>query len=322
MTTNPSELNRLNDLLLESMLREALQPTNTVDLEEKFKQLWVAESTHSRPDNSPDIVTVELVTENHRSTRRWLILATSAAVILLAFFLVSPWSNSNAAQASLQRIIQSKPTNRSYSVTLQNQFPIWGERTISVDLFLNDHDQFVIKHPGWKGFGPIWIGGHETERWIVPPRGPSVVCSQMLISRWMEKRDMPSPHLHLSTMLSRMYEGYELQQLANTISPCPNQSLQSVCVHLIGRNKSDDRRLPESIEVWADSVSGVVHQSVLRWIRPSSDRGPVQWTITLNSIEPISSDFFTYESHQSLNKRVIQIVNENEISKIDDEGSL
>ncbi|MFO0942678.1 MAG: hypothetical protein U0930_18225 [Pirellulales bacterium] len=326
MSTEESK-QQLNDALLESLLREALNPISAQQQQAQFDQLWQTTKV-VEPDElklSETASTVEQSSQirgNRRILQRWQILLAAAASLILGFLLVNSWNGSQTAFASLQKIIDSKPVHRSYSVAMQNQLPIWGERSIQAKLFLNDSDQFVIEHPGWRGFGPVWIGGDRNQRWIVAPRGPAIIGNEKLIAKWLDKRDLPSPYLHLSTILARVQQAYELKQLADEASPSPNQSLSSRCIHLVATRKSTDSKLPLQIEIWADENSGVAHQLILQWQRPAAERGPLSWTITLDSLEELPTEFFSLQNHQSSNKNVIRVNSDKDILQIEQDSSL
>lgn len=330
MSINEQTKKQLDDALIESLLSEALKPASHHYQQAQLAELLDATQptdlglTDSVDDNASDQSEQirPTIRTNRRILQRWQIWLTTAAAVLLGFVLVNSWNNSQTAYASLQKIINSKPIHRSYSVAMQNQLPVWGERSIRTNLFLNDNDQFVIEHPGWKGFGPIWIGGGRNERWIVPPRGPSIVGNESLIGKWLDKRDLPSPYLHLSTILARMQQAYDLKQFPNERSPSENLTLSTECVHLLGTRKHVDGKLPETIEVWADAESGVAHQVVLRWQRPATERGPLSWTITLSSLDDLPDQFFTLQNHQSFNKKVLRVDSDSDFVKIENESPL
>lgn len=320
MSVNDQQKKQLDDALLEALLSEALNSPSSQQSQIQLAKLGEL-TQQTEPDQASYNDNPSLRT-NRRMLQRWQVWLAAAAAIMLGLMLINSWSGSQTAYASLQMLINSKPVYRSYAVTMQNQLPIWGERLIRTNLFLDDRDQFVIEHPGWKGFGPIWIGGGNNERWIVPPRGPSIVGNEKLIAKWLDKRDLPSPYLHLSTILARMKQAYDLKQLPDTVSPTNNPSLAAECIHLIGTRKQFDAKLPESIEVWADANSGVAHQLILRWQRPSAERGPLSWTITLSSLENLPSEFFTLQNHQSFNKNILRVDSDSDIVLIENESPL
>ncbi len=330
MTISDEQKKKLDDALIEALLSEALNPTSAEHQQAQMAKLWDATAqgtadqatATNQADSTVSGKIQPAVRINRRKLQQWQLWLSAAAALLLGFMLINSWNGSHTAYASLQRIIQSKPVHRSYSVTMQNQLPIWGERSIRTNLFLDDRDQFVIEHPGWKGFGPIWIGGGSKERWIVPPRGPSIMGSEKLIAKWLDKRDLPSPYLHLSTILGRMRQNYELKLLPNELSPSANPDLTTECVHLLGTRKQLDSKLPQSIEVWADANTGVAHQLILLWQRPATERGPLSWTITLSSLDNLPNEFFTLQNHQTFNKKVLQVDSDSDIVTIEEESPL
>ncbi len=75
-------------------------------------------------------------------------------------------TTNNAAYAAVMRSLKVTPSIRAYRIQMTHQRPIWGNGEITSDLYLNDQDQFVVRHPGWSRFGEVWIGGDATRRWI------------------------------------------------------------------------------------------------------------------------------------------------------------
>lgn len=323
MSPEPADKERIHDAMLEALLQQALRPSDrdqaaVHNLIAKIDSLEVEETAlHQAPSSSSANTTTAMATTRH--SRQWMIWLSTAAALLIGVVFLNNLNTSQSAQASLQKVLQAKSRYRTYTIDMTHHLPIWGQREISASLYLDDRDQFVFDHPGWMGLGKVWIGGDGEQRWIVPPRGPAVIGREAVVARWLDRKDLPSPYLHLNTILNRMSRSYDLSQLPNVTSPCEPKQLKVDCIHLFGKSNRKDSRLPDSIEVWADAESGIAHQIQLNWQRGNSERGPIAWTIKLTSYDDLPADWFNVESHLRIARPVIKLQTTNDLDAIESE---
>lgn len=321
MSHEPADKDKIHDAMLEALLHKALRPSDddqaaVRSLIEKIDSLEVEDSaTNETP--SPSTINSPFVNATTRHSRRWIIWLSTAAALIIGILLLNSSNTSQSAQASLQKVLQAKSRFRTYTIEMTHQLPIWGQRDVTATLYLDDHDQFVFEHPGWKNLGKVWIGGDGEQRWIVPPRGPALAGREAVVARWLDRKDLPSPFLHMNTILNRMGRSYELTQLPNVTSPCEPKQLKVDCLHLQGKSNRKDPRLPESIEVWADAETGIAHQVQLNWHRDQSERGPVAWKIKLDSYDDLPADWFSVESHLRFARPVIKLQTANDLDALE-----
>lgn len=321
MSPEPDDKEKIHDAMLEALLQQALRPSDrdqvaVRSLIAKIDSLEV-EDTAINESTSPSMANTTIANTTTRHSRRWFIWLSTAAALVIGVLMLNSSSTSQSAQASLQKVLQAKSRYRTYTIDMTHQLPIWGQREVSATLYLDDRDQFVFEHPGWKSLGKVWIGGDGDQRWIVPPRGPALAGREAVVARWLDRKDLPSPFLHLNTILNRMSRTYDLSQLPNVVSPCEPKHLKVDCIHLVGKSNRKDSRLPESIEVWADAETGIAHQVQLNWHRESSERGPVAWTIKLTSYDDLPENWFNVESHLRIARPVIKLQTANDLDALE-----
>ena len=321
MSPEPTDKERIHDAMLEALLQQALRPSDgdqaaVRSLIAKIDSLEVEDSASHEAPSSP-LANATDANATTRHSRRWIVWLSTAAALVIGILLLNSLNSSQSAQASLQKVLQAKSRFRTYTIEMTHQLPIWGQREVSATLYLDDHDQFVFEHPGWKNLGKVWIGGDGEQRWIVPPRGPALAGREAVVARWLDRKDLPSPFLHMNTILNRMRRSYDLSQLPNVTSPCEPKQLKVECLHLKGESNRKDPRLPESIEVWADAETGIAHQVQLNWHRDKSERGPVAWTIKLVSYDDLPADWFNVESHLRFARPVIKLQTTNDLDALE-----
>ena len=142
-----------------------------------------------------------------------------------------------------------------------HQRPVWGKREVNSDMYLNDKNQFVVRHPGWSRFGDVWIGGDSNSRWIAPRFGPAFVGGEEIVGNWLTRKDIPSPYLHVSTILQRMSRAYRLTMLSDEELPqVDSPSKSTLCQHIVGELRKPNGTLPAKIELWASVETGMAHR--------------------------------------------------------------
>jgi hypothetical protein len=249
---------------------------------------------------------------------RWVAFALAASVLVVLGLSIHYFPTNNAAYAAVIRSMGATPKTRTYRIHMVHQRPIWGNREVVADLYLNDHDQFVVRHPGWSRFGELWIGGDSTSRWIAPRIGPAFVGGEEVVGGWLAKKDIPSPYLHVTTILKRMSRAYRLTLNENQVFPGIEWALEStVCQHIVGELEQSNNMLPTKIELWAKHDSGIAQRLDLTWSRAASDRGPIRWTIDLVNTDELPNSWFSLEGHITTNRRIVTIQSLSELDAVE-----
>lgn len=295
----------VDDALLDAMLEQAYTPF------EKQELSW---------QELRDKLTLEqtLLTETKQNwgKLRWasgrgLSIAAAAVLLLVAgYFALLPSSN-NAAYASVTRSLEAKLPSRHYRLTMKNQAPMWGERTIVCDLYFDDQDRFVMHHPGWRN-GDVWIGGNSEERWIIPPMGPALIGGEEFVGKWLVRRGIPSQFLHLSTLLDRLRRRYRLRKFENVALAKANHETVD-CEHIVGQLKWKRLESADRIELWSDTDTGIAQRLQLTWDRQTNDLGPKEWTLELMDDLSLSDDWFTMNGHLSEDRPVRKVRSDSEM---------
>ncbi len=299
MSLKPEQQAELDEALLDSLLRQTYvgDPGEAQRIE---RLLIKIEAVDAALGGSP--------MGQRRSMRRWGSVALAASALLVVLYSLTYLTTDSAAYAAVLRSLESTPSTRAYRIRMVHQRPIWGQREVTSDLYLNDRDQFVVRHPGWSRFGDVWIGGDTKNRWIAPRFGPAFVGGEEIVGSWLMRKDIPSPYLHVSTILERMSRTYHLKMLDNESLPQQGSPDKSVlCQHVVGELRRSNFALPVRIELWANVDTGMAHRLELTWRRAESERGPVRWSIDFVGSPDLPKDWFTLEGHISKDRKVIPI---------------
>ncbi len=301
MTLESNRKKELDDALLESLLRETFAANR--DDGPQIKRVLAVLDHPGLSTNRPKSDRLW-----RQSWTRWASVALAACILIAAGYSITYMTTTNAAYAAVIRSLETTPTTRSYRIRMEHQRPIWGKREVVSELYLNDRDQFVVRHPGWSGFADVWIGGDADKRWIAPRFGPAYTGGEEIVGRWLARKDILSPYLHVSSVLERMSRFYHLRLLDNEFIPhATAPDVTSECQHIRGRLRPGNRSLPAQIELWADIETGMARRLVLTWGRSPSERGPVSWTIELTGAPTLPANWFELEGHISPDRKVISI---------------
>jgi hypothetical protein len=299
MTLQPEQKLALDDALLESLLHQAYvgDPKEQQRISQMLASLEASERTSQTS-----------LPKSRMSWNRWVSLALAASVLLVAAYLSNYFAASDAAYAAVMRSLDVTPATRAYQIRMVHQRPIWGQREVTADLYLNDRDQFVVRHPGWSRFGDVWIGGDAKNRWIAPRFGPAYVGGDAIVGGWLSRKDLPSPYLHVSTILERMSRAYQLTMRDDETLPRGDALERSIrCQHIVGKLRGSNRSLPATIELWADIETGMAHRLNLTWQRGESERGPVLWIMDWVGSPELPSNWFEIEGHTTADREIISL---------------
>lgn len=309
MNLDEQQKKKVDSALLDAMLEQAYAPE---DLQAKR---WEA-LRDGLQQEAASLGNATLVKSNSGwKARRWLSIAAAAAFLMVAgYFALVPSSN-NAAYASVTRSLEAKLPSRHYQLTMRYQAPAWGIRTVVCDLYFDDQDRFVMRHPGWRS-GEVWIGGNGEERWIIPPVGPALIGGEALVGKWLMRRDIPSEFLHLSTLLERFRRRYRLRMFENVLLTKANSETVD-CEHIVGLLKWKRLDAADRIELWADSQTGIAQRVQLTWKRPQNERGPTEWTLELMDDLALNDEWFEMSGHLSEDRPVRRVRSETEMKGIE-----
>lgn len=166
------------------------------------------------------------------------LLAVAAAVLLAAWVILGttqPDDRLTAAQAVQQALSNSlEPVVREYLVQRTVRRPLGGQKVLEASLFVQGNDRLLIRQRSNLPPGAIWrICQNGDEAWLVPPAGPVLVGRADLVESLLsEKIDLDTPYLHVTTILQRLKDRYELTfqpdvylpEIPPTGASTPNQS--------------------------------------------------------------------------------------------------
>lgn len=280
----PERKEQLDQQWLESLLVAAHQP----DQRSESRIASVMEQL-ARP------IEVQRARAPWYSLRNLSALAIAASLLVLAMFVLD--TSHQQAHATVARSAKAVAKTRLYRMQMVNQRAALGRREMTAQLYIDPSNRFVLKHPGMLGFGTAWIGGDAEQRWIAPPRGPVIVGGEEIVGRWLSGQDIVSPYLHLSTILEHMGDRYALTMLTDVPLSGPNGQ-EVVCKHVRGDIREIRGWLPRTIELWADTESGVAQKIILHWPPHPNRPGPVRWTIDLlDTPSDLPQNWFDIEGH-------------------------
>lgn len=312
MTLKPEQQTEIDDALLDALLRQAFvgDPRESDRIQRALERIDAEEVSLSTRQ-----------TKSRSVFNRWISIALAASVLLIAGYSLTYLPTSSAAYAAVIRSLEVPPSTRAYRIRMVHQRPIWGKREVSSDLYLNDKNQFVVRHPGWSRFRDVWIGGDATSRWIAPRFGPAFVGGEEIVAGWLMRKDIPSPYLHVSTILERMSRAYRLKMLSNeTLPQVDSPGKVVLCQHVVGELRRSNATLPVKIELWANIETGMAHRLELTWQRTETERGPVHWSIELIGSPELPSNWFDLEGHISKDRMIIPIKSAAELDAAEDDS--
>lgn len=245
-----------------------------------------------------------------RIGNRWVSYAIAVSIVLtlvVGFQMVGP---SPTAIAAIERslLAAGQDIARRYLITVS--YRDTDNQTLSVknDLYVRGNDRFALRHPALLPGADLWLGKEGTGAWVVPSLGPVRTGDDLALSRWLSAHeDLPTPYLHITTVLDRMSRGYRLEELGNARIELGNGS-QVDCRHVIGRLRlMANQKLPATIELWADVETGVAQRIVAKWNLSEGDFGRELVTLEFADQPDLPENFFRAEGHYSAPRRVIRL---------------
>ncbi len=234
-----------------------------------------------------------------------------AASVLLALFWLLHDGGSQSAMAAIQRSLDvaAEQTTRKY--LLQVEYRSADGQTLKTDndLYVQGNKRLVLRHPSLLLGTSFWLGRNGSESWVVPPLGPVLKGDNGNLILWLRSREeLDTPYLHVSTFLTRMSRGYQLETLDDEEVAVPITG-PVACQHIRARRISAAQPdLPDTIELWASRESGIAIRLIARWELGDDQIGRKSVLLTYRNEEPsLSEDWFTPERHYQGRRPVMRM---------------
>ncbi|TWT97129.1 hypothetical protein [Neorhodopirellula pilleata] len=292
---------QLRDCWIESLLASAVTPQDHADhVARAMKRINEPEATH-----------VADVTRTSRRSVRWGAIAIAASVLIALSFVLDVDGTSAKAMAAVQRSLHvaAEQMTRKYLLQVQYRSPTGSEPQIDNELYVQGHDRFVLRHPGLLSSSSFWLGKNETDEWVVPPIGPVRIGSDMVLSRWLASHEqLDTPYLHVTTLLTRMSQGYRLDDLSDKEVTLPDGTVVA-CQHIRAElDVTDEPNAPDTIELWVSRETGMAIRIVVRWNLADGEAGRKSIALTFQTDEPaLSDEWFTPEAHYQGRRVIMRI---------------
>jgi hypothetical protein len=298
--------------MLDSLLRHALrpEPEERDARVQKVLQRLDEQSTYSTEDDRKTDVPIHT---SQRPVRRWFSLAVVVSLVLAVGLWFQLRNPSRRAYATVQETLRraAEPGARHYNVKAVVQRPLLGKKEITADLYVDGADRFALRHPPIPLLGEVWIGRNERESWIVPTHGPILVGDATMLQRWIaenaDETDFATPYLHVTTILKRTSEHYDLQKLADEAVVVPGQPGTPVSCHRVRgvlRDATSER--PRTIDLWVDSDTGIARRLVLNWELQPGQFGRSVVTIELAGSETLPPNWFEHSAHHAEGRPILR----------------
>ncbi|QDU98977.1 hypothetical protein [Lignipirellula cremea] len=301
-TDPPEDARREIELgMVEALLRQTLHPEPAAREARIVRLLDALEQEPSQPDVAAAPVAGKRA--GSRRLRRWATFAAAACLVLAAAMWLQSTSPDRQAHATVQRSLQGseQAVPRQYRFLSVVRRPLIGRREIEGDLYVDGARRFAVRYPSLLPGGDIWLGGNDQERWVVPAIGPVQIGDERMLQHWAaERTDLTTPYLHITTLLQRMTQDFELELLPDEAIPdltTPGRTIDCRRVRGILRDPAGDRR-PRQIDLWADRASGVACRLVLDWRLPPGQLGRSLLTLELVSQEALPPEWFEPSAHE------------------------
>jgi hypothetical protein len=296
-----SKREQLRDSWIESLLASAVTPRDHADqVARVMKQINQPEATHAAT-----------AMRKPRRSLRWGAIAIAASVFLALFFVIEGGGGSSTAMAAIQRSLNvaAERMTRKYLLQVRYRTPAGQEAQSDSELYVQGHDRFALRHPGFLPRSSFWLGKNETEEWVVPPIGPVRIGNDMVLSRWLTSHEqLDTPYLHVTTLLTRMSRGYRLETKSDEEVTLPDGT-KVACEHIRAElEMADEANAPDTIELWASRETDMAIRIVVRWNLAKGQAGKESIVLTFQSEEPsLSHEWFAPEAHYQ-GRRVIMRV--------------
>ncbi len=304
--TNENEANEstrgdLIDALLHSAYVDE-QSTVRAQVEQVMQQIESEQPAVTKP------TAIEIPTRRRR-WNRWVSLAMAASIVVALVIVFQMYGPSPTALAAIERslIAAGQDIARRYLITVSYRDS--DNKTLSIrnDLYVLGNNRFALRHPALIPGTDLWLGKEGTEAWVVPSIGPVRTGDDLALSRWLSAHeDLPTPYLHITTVLDRMSRGYRLEELGQAQIVLANGT-QVECRNVIGRLRlAANQKLPATIELWADVDTGVAQRIEANWNLAAGESGREKMTLEFTEQPKLPADWFRAEGHYAPPRRVLR----------------
>ena len=293
MNREPENRDQHDDQLVDSLL-QSLYETSTEQAQD------LVTSVLPRLDQAADFPSEhQLRARPRRQLSRPVTIALATAALILVVVSLTLFDRSSTALAAVQKSLDQAlvDVGRHYRVELKMWLP--GDNVVvhQSDLYVQGGDRFA-----WQLNTPIrqsglWFGSENGSAWVVPPVGPVIEGGNQSLIDWVAGRqDISSPYLHVSAVLQRMRNSYQLQLIPTLKQQVPSHLAD--CQHVLGTLKGPRTNLaPDEVELWTDMESGLSKLLIQRWKLPSSGVGWESITMELIEEAALPDDFFSADGH-------------------------
>ena len=292
---------QIRDSWIESLLASAVTPQDHSDhVARAMKQIIELGDSH-----------LANVTRTPRKSLRWGTIAIAASVLIALSVVLDGGGTSATAMAAVQRSLHvaAEQMTRKYLLQVQYRISAGYEPQIDNELYVRGHDRFALRHPGLLPGSSFWLGRNETDEWVVPPIGPVRIGSDMVLSRWLAShQQLDTPYLHVTTLLTRMSQGYRLEELSDEDVTVPD-GMKVACQHIRAElEMTDEPNAPDTIELWVSRQTGMAIRIVVRWKLADSQAGTESIALTFQSDEPsLSDEWFTPEANYQGSRVIMRV---------------
>jgi hypothetical protein len=249
---------------------------------------------------TPSVAAVVSARKGRRSSR-WIAMGIAASVLLAVFLVAQNYAPSRYAMATVDRSLNvaAERLTRKYQLQIDYRDVDGKNLQVDSDLYVQGTDRFALRHPGLLPGTSFWLGQDGSEAWFVPAFGAVRRGNNTLLSRWLRShRELDTPYLHLTTLLSRMSRGYRLKTLPNEDITTPDGKTFACRRISAELNVTHKPNLPDVIELWASRDSGMAVRLVAQWNLSPKQSGRERLVLEFESEEPVLADsWFTAEAH-------------------------
>ena len=234
---------------------------------------------------------------------RWQLFALAAVILILLAFAFPYFGSSKTAVAAVSRCIEQaiSDVGRHYEISWSYRLSNGSTVERSAQLYVQGSDQFAVQAKAPLGQRDFWFGGNPDESWVVLPRRV-LVGDVSQLDEWVAGRqESATPYLHISILLERMRDAYDLQE--PTVESLVTSRGEFQCQHIVGTLRQDadgtgpQGSAPSRIELWADAKSGLAIQVEATWELAAGESGRQSAAISFVEEIEFKADFFDYQAH-------------------------
>ena len=252
--------------------------------------------------DSDAVVTASMGSVQKRTSTWKLVCIATSAVLLIALIIPQFVGQDNSALAAVAQSLQQSMVDVGRRYTLESTWRSPKSRHSggikrNADLYVKGNQQLAVCAKS-SFETSIWLGLNKGEAWVVPPIGPVLEGNEEGLIHWASSNEeISTPYLHVSTLLERMKDSYELEFAPDQEVQINGQNVK--CRHVVGVLKTKGSSpLPDRIDLKANADNGVAMKLVATW-EPESDPGVSRESLKIEFQEDIelNDPFFTSDFH-------------------------